>query len=118
MEATSFRVQRGGPFVAQISVRRASLFLPIPVHDPGALAQRDLRFWPSSDGRPIGCDCRFEIIDAGYVLDDVVTRTIPNIDAECEVGLRLHVAPPSNGCTEDATTVRTEQEHKVGTTVA
>jgi hypothetical protein len=70
-----------------------SLFLPIPVHDPRTLAQRDLRLWPSSDGRPVGCDCRFEIIDAGDVLDDVVTRTIPNIDAECEVRLRLHVAP-------------------------
>jgi hypothetical protein len=23
---------------------------------PGSLAQRDLRLWPSSDGRPIGCD--------------------------------------------------------------
>jgi hypothetical protein len=28
------------------------------------------------------------------VLDDVVIGTIPNIDAECEVGLRLHGAAP------------------------
>ena len=41
-------------------------------------------------GPPISCDCRF---DASDMFDDVVTRTIPNIDAECEVGLRLHVAP-------------------------
>jgi hypothetical protein len=84
---------RGRLSLTPAPLRRGSLFLPIPVHDPRTLAQRDLRFWPSSDGRPIGCDCRFEIIDAGDVLDDVVTRTIPNIDAECEVGLRLHVAP-------------------------
>jgi hypothetical protein len=29
------------------------------------------------------------------VLDDVVTRTIPNIHAKREVGLRLHGAPPT-----------------------
>jgi hypothetical protein len=34
--------------------RRGSLFLPTPVHDPRALAQRDLRFWPSVDDGPIG----------------------------------------------------------------
>jgi hypothetical protein len=46
------------------------------------------------DRRPIGCDRRFEIIDASDVLDDVVTGTIPNIDAKREVGLRLHGRPP------------------------
>jgi hypothetical protein len=82
-----------------------SLFLPIPVHDPRTLAQRDLRLWPSSDGRPVGCDRRFEIIDASDVLDDVVTGAIPNIHAKREVGLRLHGASPdSKGCREDATT--------------
>ena len=70
------------------------MFLPALMHDPRALAQRDLRLWPSSDGRPISCDGRFEIIHASDVLDDIVTGAIPNIDAECEVGLRLHGAPP------------------------
>src|SRR5689334_18666701 len=78
------------------------LFLPISYHHPRPLPQCDLRIWPSSDGSPIRCDCRFQIIDAGDVLDDVVTSSIPNIDAEREVGLRLHrVAPPNRfqgGC--------------------
>ena len=61
-----------------------------------SLARRDLRLWPSPHGRPIGRDRRFEIINAGDVLDDVVTGTIPNIDAEREVGLRLHGAVPAS----------------------
>ena len=74
-------------------LRRGSLFLPVPCHHPCTLAQRDLRLWPSSECRPIGCDGRFEIIDASDVLDDVVTGIIPDINAEREVGLRLHGAP-------------------------
>jgi hypothetical protein len=54
----------------------------ITPHSSRALAQRDLGFWPSADACPIGCDRRFEIIDASNVLDDAVTGTIPNIDAE------------------------------------
>jgi hypothetical protein len=69
-------------------------FLPVLHHHPCSLAQRDLRLWPSSDGGPIGCDRRFEIINTSDVFDDVVTGTIPNIDAEREVGLRLHGAAP------------------------
>jgi hypothetical protein len=49
----------------------------------------------SSDGTPISCDRRFEIIDASDVLDDVVTGTIPSIDAERETGLVFTAfAPP------------------------
>jgi hypothetical protein len=71
MEPNRSRTHRGGS---------RFLFLPIPYHHPRALAQRDLRLWPSSDGSPISCDCRFEIIHASDVLDDIVTGTIPNID--------------------------------------
>ena len=71
--------------------------MPILVHDPGALTQRDLRLWPSSDCRPIGCDSRFEIIDASDVLGDVGTGAFPNINRKCEMGLRLHGAPSERG---------------------
>ena len=84
MEPNRSRIHRGGS---------RFLFLPIPYHHPRALAQRDLRLWPSSDGSPISCDCRFEIIHASDVLDDIVTDTIPNVDAKREVSLRLHGAP-------------------------
>jgi hypothetical protein len=57
-------------------LRRGFLFLPALLHDPRALAQCDLRLRPSSNGRPIRCDRRFEIIDASDVLDDVVTGTM------------------------------------------
>jgi hypothetical protein len=72
-------------------------------------------FWPSSDGSPISGDCRFEIIHASDVLDDIVTGTIPNIHAEREVGLCLHGAAPGEkqgfvdgGCYHHAIGVRTE----------
>jgi hypothetical protein len=72
------------------------LFRPAFHYYPRALAQGDLRLWPPDGGRPLGCNRRFEIIDASDLLDDVVTGTIP--DAEREVGLRLHgAAPTGNG---------------------
>jgi hypothetical protein len=78
---------------------RRFLFLPISYHHPRALAQRDLRLRPSPDGAPIGRDRRLEIIDSSDVLNDAVTGIIPDIDAESEVGLRLHgVAPPRGPC--------------------
>jgi hypothetical protein len=73
-------VPPGAPFVAQLRPG-ASLFLPVAYYDPRALAERDLRLWPSPHRRR-----RFKIINAGDVLDDVVTGIIPNIDAEREVG--------------------------------
>jgi hypothetical protein len=91
------------------------LFPPTLMHNPRALAQRDLRLWPSSDGRPIGCDRRFEIIDASDLLDDVVTGTIPNIDAKREVGLRLHRPHREVIACRILPQVRTEREHKMGT---
>src|SRR5262249_34387187 len=68
---------------------------------PARPAQRDLRLRPSSDGTPISCDCRLEIIDTGDVLNDVVASIVPDIDAEREVGLRFHGPAPgsrSAGC--------------------
>jgi hypothetical protein len=75
-------------------LRRGFSFSPV-VHAPRTLAQRDLRFWPSSDGRPIRCHCGLEVVDASDVLDDIVTGTIPNVDAETEIGLRLHGGRPT-----------------------
>jgi hypothetical protein len=44
-------------------------------------------------GPPIRCDCRFEIINASDMLDDVVTGTIPNIHAKREVWLAGRMLP-------------------------
>jgi hypothetical protein len=81
------------------------LFPPCFHYYPRALAQRDLGLWPSTDCSPIGCDRRFEIIDPGDVLDEVVTGTVPNIDPEGEVGLRFHGRPLATAiAAQDATT--------------
>jgi hypothetical protein len=65
------------PFVRWTAV----FILASSVYDLRALTQCDLGLRPASDGRPIGCDRRLEIIDPGHVLDDVVTSAVPHIDA-------------------------------------
>jgi hypothetical protein len=81
-----------------------SLFLPIPVHDPRTLAQRDLRLWPSPDGSPIRCHCGLEVVDASDVLDNIHPHHPKDRRGMRSESSSSRRCPESNGCREDATT--------------
>src|SRR5207247_369288 len=74
-------------------LRQGSLFRPIPLHYPRALAKGDLCPRPSSYGCPIRRDRRLEVIDAGDMLHDVIAGRVPDIDPESEGGLGVHGRP-------------------------